>query len=101
MAEQFGAVGHLADEGAGVGVEEQLARIAAQAVRRLERARHAVPVRLAGAGARYEPVPYARILVLELQLSLGAVGVEQAQRDSVRDGRGDREVHAVVARDGA
>jgi hypothetical protein len=101
VAEQLRAVCHLTGERAGVGVEEQLVRVAAEAAGRLERASDPVAVRLARADARHEAVPDALFTVWQRHLCLVAVGVEQAEPDLLGDAGSDREVHAAVTGDRA
>ena len=51
-----------------------------------------VPVGLPRADARHERVPHVGVVVPDRDLGFRACLVEQAQRDAVGDGRGDREV---------
>ncbi len=85
-----------AADGPGVGVEEQLARVAAQAVPRVQRSLHPVAVGLSGPDAGDDAVPDPRVVVVQLDLGLVALVVEEAHGDPFGDGRGDREVNPAV-----
>ena len=63
------APGHVAVDGQGVRVEEQLVGVAAKPSCRLVRPKYAVTVGLAGPHARNEAVPDAAVLLLERQLA--------------------------------
>ena len=67
----------------GVGVEQQLGRVAAQAVVGVVRAVDAVPVALSRLDAGQERVPDEAVDFGQFDPGLGAVGVEQAQLDAL------------------
>ena len=90
----------LAVDRRGVGIEQQLARIAPQAVLRVVRAVDAVAVTLPVADPRQEAVPHVAVDLGHVQpLFRGAALVEQAQLDSLGYLGKQREVRpdAVVA----
>ena len=86
--------------GLGVGIQQELAGIAAMAVRRVVGPVHAIAVALPGLGAREIGVPDERVLLGHRDARLRAVTVEQAELDALRDLREEREIRprAVVAR---
>jgi hypothetical protein len=97
VPEQRVAVRHGSGQGAGVRVDQELARIAAQPPGGVERPVDPVPVGLPGREAGHEAVPDSGVVVLEPGPGLLAGGrVEQADRDLLGHGRGDREVHPAV-----
>ena len=77
-----------------VGIEQELAGIAAVAVGRVVGAVHAVAVALARLDARQVRVPHERVLLGHRDARLGVVVVEQAQLDALGDLREQREVGA-------
>ena len=101
VAQEFGSVDHAARAGAGVGVEEQLVRVAAQAAGRVERAADPVAVFLARPDARHVPVPDTRVVAFDRDPGLLPVLIEQAEGHRVGDAGGNREVRAVGVRDRA
>jgi hypothetical protein len=84
----------LAVDGLGVGIEQQLVRVAAQPLSRVVRAVHPESVLLPGLHAGQERVPDEAVHLGELHALLGAVVVEQAQLDLLGDLAEDREVGA-------
>ena len=86
----------------GVGVEEQLVGVAAQAVLGVPRAVDAVAVALAGLHGRDVAVPHVGVDLGDLELRLDelagvvGVGLEQAQLDALGDLAEDREVGAAA-----
>ena len=94
LAEHFRPEGDGSADCLGVRVEQQLGRVAPQALGRVPRPADAVPVGLPRADARHERVPHVGVVVPQRDLGLRAGLIEQAQRDAVGDGRGDREVRA-------
>ena len=99
VPEQRVAVGHGAGDGPGVGVDEELGRVAAQAAGGVERPVDPVPVGLPGPDARHQAVPDSVVVVLEPGLRLLAGGgVEEADRDLLGHARGDGEVHPAIDR---
>ena len=86
----------------GVGVEEQLVGVAAQALGRVPRAVDAVAVALAGLHRRDVAVPHVGVDLGDLELRLDelpgvvGVGLEQAQLDALGDLAEDREVGAAA-----
>ena len=101
VAEHLRPEPNLAGRRPGVGVEQQLGRVAADPAARIVRAGRAVPVRLPGADARHERVPDAAVAIRHRDPGLHTLLVEQAQQHSVGDSRGDREVGAAVPDGGA
>ena len=79
------APAHLPVDGAGVGVQQQLLRIAAHPRRRVPRAVHAIAVALAGADAGHVAVPGMTVHLRQVQATLAAGLVEQAQLDALGD----------------
>ncbi len=96
LAEQRRVEVTAADDGAGVGVEEQLVRVAAQPAGRVERPGHPVAVGLSRLDVGDEAVPHPGVVVVEFVPGLVAVGVEEAHGHRLGDRRGDREVHPAV-----
>ena len=94
VAEHLRSEPYLAVDGPGVGVEQQLRRIAPQTPPRVVRSGGPVAVGLAGPYAGHEPVPDLTVALRQRDPGLGAVGVEQAQQHAVGRG-GDGEVRAV------
>ena len=97
----------VAGDRLGVGVEQQLVRVAAQTVERLPGTVDPVPVRLPRAHVGEIGVPDVAVDLGQLDAHLVAIGTverpgraEQAQLDAVGDAREQREVRpgAVVAR---
>ena len=92
----------LAVDGLGVRVEQQLGRVAPQALVRLPRPVHAVAVALAGPDVGQVGVPAVAVDLGERDpdLDVVAVGPEQAQLDALGDAGEQREVGAgaVVGR---
>ena len=87
--------GDPADDRLGVGVQQQLGRVAARSARGVVGAVHPVAVPPPGPDIGYEPVPHARVVLRQRQLCLPAVGVEQAQDDRVGDLGGNRKPGAA------
>jgi hypothetical protein len=85
----------------GVGVQQQLAGVAAVPVLRVVRAVDAVPVALAGADVGQVAVVDERVALGQLDPGLGAVLVEQAQLHPVRRLGEQREVGAGAVVGGA
>ena len=94
LAEHLGPEGDRPGHRLGVGVEQQLGRVAPQALGRVPRPADAVPVGLARADAGHERMPDVGVVVGDRDLGFGACRVEQAQGDAVGDAGGDREVGA-------
>ena len=92
LAEHLGPERDRSADRLGVRVEQQLGRVAPQAPRRIPRTADPVPVGLPRADTRHERVPHVGVVVPDRDLGFRASLVEQAQRDAVGDGRGDREV---------
>ena len=84
----------LAVDGLGVRVEEQLVRVAAQALGGVVRAVHAEAVALAGVDAGQEGVPDVAVHLGEPDALLVAVVVEEAQLDLLGHLAEDREIRA-------
>ena len=101
MAEDGLAPADLAVDGGGVRVEQELGRVAAQALARVPGAVDPKPVALARADAGQAAVPNVGRALGQLDAVLGAVVVEEADLDSVGDLRRHREVGAVCADAGA
>ena len=80
-----------------VGVEEQLGRVAAQALGRVPGPADPVPVRLARSHPGHEGMPDVGVVVPQRDLRFRAVLVEQAQGDAVGDAGRNREVRARLA----
>ncbi len=91
----------VAVDGLGVGVEQQLVRVAAVAVLRLVRPVHPEAVALARADVRQVAVPDEGVALGQGDPGLGAVLVEQAQLDLGRDLGEQREVGAGAVVGGA
>ena len=100
VAEQRRVAAHLTVDRLGVGVEEQLGRVAAGALRRLVGAVYAVAVALPRLHAGEEPVPDEAVDLREGDAGLLAALTDEAQLDALRHLGEDREVHArpVVGR---
>ena len=94
LAEHLGPERDRPGHRLGVGVEQQLGRVAPQAPVRVPGAADPVPVGLARADAGHERMPDVGVIIRDRDLGFGAGRVEQAQRDTIGDGRGDREVRA-------
>ena len=77
--------GDPADDRLGVGVQQQLGRVAAQPPRGVVGAVHPVAVPLPGPDLGHEPVPHPRVVLRQRQLRLPVLLVEQAQDDCVGD----------------
>ena len=90
----------VATGGLGVGVEQQLGRVAARAGRGVVRAVDAEPVELSGADVRQVGVPDVGVDLDERDALLGAVVVEEAELHAFGHLAEDREVRptAVVRR---
>src|SRR5690606_17891803 len=87
-----GMVGETAVEGLAVGIEQQLARIAAQTSFRVVRSVYPEPVPLSGADARQVRVPDMPVDLVQPDPGLAAVLVDQAQFDRVGDLGEQREI---------
>ena len=85
VAEQRLVAVEVAVECLGVGVDEQLVRVAAVAVGRVVGAVDAVGVALAGHDAGQVAVPDVRVDLFERDAGFGAVRVNEAQLDLFRD----------------
>ena len=77
-----------------VGVQQQLGRVAPQALGRVPGSADAVPVGLPRAGAGHERMPDIGVVIGQRDLRFRAGRIEQAQRDAVGDAGGEREVRA-------
>ena len=86
----------LAVGGLGVGVEQQLRRVAAEPLLGLVGPVHAVAVALAGLHVRQVAVPDVGVDLADLDPLLVALGVEQAQLDALGDLAEQREVGAAA-----
>ena len=94
LAEYLRPEGDRSGHRLGVGVEQQLGRIAAQAAGRIPGPADPVPVGLARADAGHERMPDVGVVIQYRDLGFRARRVEQAQRDTARDAGADREVRA-------
>ena len=94
LAEHLGPERDRSADRLGVGVEEQLGRVAPQAPVRVPRAVDPVPVGLARADSRHERMPDVGVVIRQRDPGFGACRIEQAQGDAAGDARGDREVRA-------
>src|SRR6185312_270256 len=83
-------------DGAGVGIEQQLVRVAAVALVGRPGAVHAITVALPRADAGHVAVPRERGLLGQRDALLTAVVVEETELDLGRDLREDREVGAAA-----
>ena len=90
----------VAREGLGVRVGQQLGRVAAQPVRRVVRAMHAIAVGLSGGDPGQEQVPDEAGLTDEVVPGFLAGLVEEAQLDTVRQAREHAEMHALPGQRG-
>ncbi len=100
VAEHRGGPLDLAVDGLGVGVQQQLVRVAPQTLLGVVGAVHAEAVLLPGLHAGDERVPDVGVHLGQPDALLGAVGVEEAQLDLLGHLAEDREVRAgaVVGR---
>jgi hypothetical protein len=98
VPEQRGVAAHLAVDGLGVGVEQELRRVAPDAPRRVVRAVDAIPVALSGLDAGEEAVPDEAVDLREGDAGLLAALADEAELDLLGHLREDREVdpRAVV-----
>src|SRR3954452_4451472 len=85
-----------APDGAGVGIEEQLGRVAAQARARVPRTVDPEAVARAVAGTGHTALPDVAIAELERMARLAAAFVEDADVHAVGDAAEHREAHAVA-----
>ena len=84
----------VAFDGIGVGVEQQLVRVAAQSPVRVVGAVDTVSVPLTGLDARQIVMPDIRVLLGHLDAGFAVLIIEQAQLNLVGDLRVDGEIHA-------
>ena len=97
LAEHLRPEGDRSGHGLGVGVEQQLGRVAPQAPGRVPGPADPVPVGLARADAGHERMPDVGVVIGQRDLGFRAGRIEQAQRDTSGDAGGDREVGACDA----
>src|SRR3954447_24891336 len=88
-------------DGLGVRVKQKLVRIAPQAIGRIPRAVHAIPVVLAGPDRREINVPAVGVDLIQLDPGFAAVTIEQTQLDALGDLREQREVGSRAVIGGA
>ena len=97
-----GVPAKLADELAGVRIEQQLGRVAGESAGGLPASVHPIAIAEAGGGAGQEAVPDVAAAPGQRNApAFMAVVVEHAEFDGVRDRRGDREVNPVRVDAGA
>ena len=101
VGEQRLVVGDLALDRLGVGVEQQLARVAAVAVLGVVGAVHAEAVALAGLQARHVGVPDEAVDLGQVEAGLDAVVVDEAQLDPLGHLAEQGEVDATAVVGGA
>ena len=97
VAEHLGPERDRSADGPRVGVEQQLGRVAAQALGGVPGSADPVSVRLARPHSGHEGVPDVGVVIPQRDLRFRAVLVEQAQGDAVGDAGGNREVRARLA----
>ena len=97
LAEYFRAERDRAADRLGVGIEQQLGRVAPQAPGRVPGPADPVPVGLPRADAGHEGMPDVGVVIGQRDLGFGAGLIEQAQRDARGDAGGEREVRARQA----
>ena len=101
VGEKVERILELSLDGLGVGVEEKLGGVAAQAVSRIPRPVDAVAVAVARAHLRHVHVPHVGVHLGHRDAHFVEIVVEQAQRDCGGDRRVDREVRAGSIKRGA
>ncbi len=103
VAVEYGLVPtEFAGQQFGIGIDQELGRVAAQTMIGVKNPVHAIAVRLAGAATGHITVP--RVVGAFVQIEAPGFmtrRVEQAKLDALRDRRVDREIGAVVVRCGA